>query len=265
MKDLVVITADADMQAVMQAILSRHQALRIHPLDYEVRRHYGRDAGLFRDGPEVTRSLKGEFRHLLMLWDFEGSGQERHATPEDSAASIQRRLDAISWKGISKGLAIVPELEEWIWHCPGAISKCGELDREDELYALLGNYCNRQGKSLDIIRRDEPKELLEFVWRKQLNRLPRPQDYERIARSASLVDWQHSPTFKAVTEQLRNWFPPRAAWEEVTRPSRLIPDAIPWLEGAAGKFPAAANQPSHSVCHTGAPGGPAKSTGRRCA
>ena len=72
MRDLVVITADADMEAVMRAVLKRPQALGIRDIAFEVRRHDGRDAGVFQNGPEVTRTLKSDFDRLLMLWDHHG-------------------------------------------------------------------------------------------------------------------------------------------------------------------------------------------------
>lgn len=46
MKDLFVLTADADMQAAMEALLSaRRRALGIRSIDFTVERHTQRDAG----------------------------------------------------------------------------------------------------------------------------------------------------------------------------------------------------------------------------
>ena len=208
MRDLQVIAADADMQAVMQAVLHRHQALGIRPVDYEVRRHDGRDLGLYQDGPEATRSLKGNFQHLLLLWDFHGSGQEHKATPESSAANLQLRLDAISWQGVSAAVAIAPELEEWLWYNTAAIGKwLGHAD-ESQLNPWLAEFSTQQEKPVELAKQELPKELFEFVCRRRWKRQPRVQDYAQIAKDASLAAWHSSATFKAVTEQLRVWFPP---------------------------------------------------------
>jgi hypothetical protein len=51
MKDLLVLTADADMQAVFRAILDRCDALGIRPISSAVDRHLYRDSGVFSDGP----------------------------------------------------------------------------------------------------------------------------------------------------------------------------------------------------------------------
>ncbi len=210
MRDLVVITADADMEAVMKAVLQRPLALGIRPVDHEVRRHDGRDSGLFQHGPDATRSLKGDFQRLLMLWDFHGSGQERKATAESSAAALCSRLDAISWKGISSGVSIDPELEEWLWHNPAAIEKWLPAGDRGKLGVWVEDFSGSRGETVESAKRRSPKELLEFVCVRSLKRRPRPQDYARIAEVASLADWQCSPTFKAVTGQLRAWFPPQS-------------------------------------------------------
>ncbi len=211
MRDLVVITADADMEAVMKAVLQRPLALGIRRVDHEVRRHDGRDSGLFQYGPEATRSLKGTFRHLLLLWDFHGSGQEHKATPESSAANLQLRLDAISWKGVSVAVAIAPELEEWLWHSTDAIRKWLGYADESQLNTWLGEFSTQQGKPVELVKRELPKELFQFVCHRRWKRQARVQDYAQIAEVASLVDWQSSPTLKAVTEQLRTWFPPQTS------------------------------------------------------
>jgi hypothetical protein len=55
MKDLFVLTADSDMQALVREVLGRHRDLQIRPIRFEVERYTGRDAGMVKDGPEFAR------------------------------------------------------------------------------------------------------------------------------------------------------------------------------------------------------------------
>lgn len=206
MRDLVVITADADMEAVMRAVLKRPQALGIRDIAFEVRRHDGRDAGVFQNRPEVTRTLKSDFDRLLMLWNHHGSGQEHKLSPEASAEDVQRRLDGVTWRDRSNALALCPELEEWLWHSPNAIGKWLGVP-DSQLSIWQEEFANQTGQTLKAIKRDSPKEMFQFICRKHRKRLPRIQDYGQIAEVASLAAWQSSPTFKSMTEQLKTWFP----------------------------------------------------------
>jgi hypothetical protein len=58
MKDLFVLTADADALALMSSILARHEALGIRLITFEVIRHPMKDAGVIKDGPETARMYK---------------------------------------------------------------------------------------------------------------------------------------------------------------------------------------------------------------
>lgn len=206
MKDLLVITADADTRVVMQAVLSRPQSLGIRPLTFDVRRHDGRDSGVFRDGPELVRNDKPQYARLLLLWDHHGSGQERRLSPEESAADVQGRLNSVTWKDRSAANVLVPELEEWLWHCPAAI---GAWIKENDatLDAWQEEFARASNRPLDEVHRHHPKELLHFVCRKSRQRIPVPRDYESIAQGASLTAWRSSPSFNRLVVQIQGWFP----------------------------------------------------------
>jgi len=48
-KNLVVLVPDADMEYATQALLTRHEALDIRPITFDIRRHLQRDAGCRSD------------------------------------------------------------------------------------------------------------------------------------------------------------------------------------------------------------------------
>ena len=90
MKDLFVLTADSDAQAVMRSVLVRHKALGIRPIEAEVQRFPGRDSGMVKEGPEIVRALikKADYSRLILVWDHHGSGW--HARDPKSATAARR-------------------------------------------------------------------------------------------------------------------------------------------------------------------------------
>ena len=128
MKDLFVLTADADAEALMRAVLSRHKALQIRQIDFDIKRFPGRDNGMVKEGPEIARVLvnKSEYSRLLLMWDHHGSGWEK-LNPDQAAIRIQERLDGVTWTGRSSAMVLVPELEEWLWL---RIPRDGDQDSE---------------------------------------------------------------------------------------------------------------------------------------
>ena len=212
MKDLVIITADADMKAVMEVVMDRPKSLGIRPINCEVHPNDGRDSALVKDGPELTRKHKAGFKRVLLLWDHHGCGRER-LPPDKVRGDVQDRLNSVSWRDRSNAVTLVPELEEWVWHSPNAIRvwlerETGRSLTDGELTSWQNEFAIQQDRSIDQIRQELPKELLEFVCRRCLQRKPRVRDYDIIARAASLDAWRASTSFQAVTGWLQRCFPP---------------------------------------------------------
>src|SRR5262245_18242562 len=112
MTSLFVLTADADQRAVLATILKRsfrHTTSRIEA-------HPDRDSGMVHNGPEFFGSAakKGAVEKVLLIWDHAGSGRERQSDDKVDA-DLALRLDHCTWKSTSAAIAILPELEEWLW------------------------------------------------------------------------------------------------------------------------------------------------------
>jgi hypothetical protein len=183
MKDLYVLAADADMEAVFRAVLARPDSLGIRPISFEIKPYWKHDAGVFREGPELLRAVpKGEFHFFLIAFDHDGSGC--NTRPEDCAKTVQQRLDTFTFTDRSAVVVIAPELEEWLWCHPSAIG-------------------NAQG--LEAMA--DPKERLHQVFLRRDKRIPRPRDYEQIVSRADLDAWDSSPSFRILKTTLQNWFP----------------------------------------------------------
>ena len=208
MKDLFVLTADSDMQALMRAVLARNRDLQIHPITFEVQRFPGRDSGMVKQGPEIARVLvkKTDYSRLILIWDHHGSGCHT-LRPEEAVKRIQQRLDGVTWADRSGAVVVVPELEDWLWHCPGSIARllgitAGEFD------AGTARAATQLQRTRERCRLESPKELFEAVLYQKKRRKPLPEDFKTLGSSANLKNWNGSETFARVVEILRAWFPP---------------------------------------------------------
>ena len=205
MKDLFVLTADADAEAVMRRVLRRPHAIGIREISCEVDRHIGRDPGIIHNGPALVRFKKGLFHRVLLLWDHQGSGKEGESshTVQDSMAT---QLDHLTWKDNHLAIAVVPELEEWLWHNPESVRKHLDIS-EQEMNIWVDEFVKKTDRDLGQAGRAGPKERFGHLVHKKRQHGPRPDDFEKIASIASLIQWQQSASFGAIVKRLREWFP----------------------------------------------------------
>ena len=207
MKDLFVLTADADAQALIRAVLQRHQNLNIKPISFEVQRFTGRDAGMVKAGPEIVRAMvkKTEYSRIILVWDHHGSGWDK-LNPTEAATRVERRLEGVTWTQRSAGVVVVPELEEWLWHCPADVARhlgANAADFETSITRAL----SRMNLTREQCCRERRKELFEAVVYYKKRRKPLPEDFEALGSSCDLSQWVQSETFARFVQTLRSWFP----------------------------------------------------------
>jgi hypothetical protein len=200
MKDLVILVPDKNTQYALKGALSRPEALGIRPISFEFRVHTGRDGGVRKSGPELIALDRRQFKHALLLLDYEGSGTE---SPEGTIleSELDRRLSA-QWKTDAKAIVIEPELDVWIWGGDNAIEAAidwpGAKGIRDWL-AEQGFAFQPNGKPI------RPKEAIEMALR--VARLPRSSSlYQSIATKLS-VRHCADEAFLRLRHQLRTWFP----------------------------------------------------------
>ena len=73
-KDLLVLAADLDIEQAIRGLLVRPHSLNIAEVDFEVRRHPGRDSGCRSGAVEFLRSFLQSYRYALVVFDLYGSG-----------------------------------------------------------------------------------------------------------------------------------------------------------------------------------------------
>ncbi|NGZ28245.1 MAG: hypothetical protein G8345_15300 [Magnetococcales bacterium] len=207
MKDLLVLVADADAEAIMRAILERPQAMGIRPITFGIQRHPMRDSGVFTKGAELTRMWKGNYQYVLVMFDYHGSGCT--ATVDKCLQEVDSQLDRITWSGHYLVTILQPEVEEWLWQTKSSIEEFFNISPE-KMGEYIGKFCKKYDckNDMDSMAR-YPKELIDYICHQVLNKghlLPR--DYQKIASHASLVSWQKSPSFQGMVTKLQEWFSP---------------------------------------------------------
>lgn len=162
---------------------------------------------MVKEGPEIARMKvqKADYTRLILIWDHHGSGW--HAMdPGAAIAKIQQRLNGVTWENRSAAIVLVPELEEWIWHCRASLAGHFRLapagfERIIEAIAL------RHGLQIERFARELPKEFFGELFYQQRRCQPLPADFANLAESANLEAWASSASFNRFRTVLRDWFP----------------------------------------------------------
>jgi hypothetical protein len=201
MKDLALLVADKNMDFAMRGILNRHKALGTRSVSYEIRQHVNRDGGVRTTGPETLALLRQQFRHGIVMLDWEGSGSKAK-----SAIALEQELDARlerTWGDRAKAIVIEPELDVWIWGSDNALVKILEWSEDQGIREWLTG----RGYAFDGSQKPmRPKEALNelMIW---LNHPRSSVLYERITGKISLAQCV-DPAFRRLRSTLQSWFPP---------------------------------------------------------
>jgi len=115
MRDLVVLVADKDMKATLDGLLKRNRSLGVRPLDLAIYAEPGHDPACARTGVQFLDHFHGQFRHALLIFDYEGSGMELPHSPSGLESEIDSRFHSGCWGANAKALVLDPELEAWVW------------------------------------------------------------------------------------------------------------------------------------------------------
>ena len=200
-KDLVILVADRNMEAVVSGLLERPQALNIHPITFDIFVHPRRDPGCLTGADDFLRPFSNVYRYALVLFDHAGCGREQ-SSPESLADEVKGRLERVGWAERAEAVVLAPELEIWAWTSSPHVPRClGWADRMPPLRDWLARTGYWQ---VDEAKPRQPKNAFEAALREV--RKPRSSAiYGDLARSVSLAG-HIEPAFFRLTQTLQKWF-----------------------------------------------------------
>lgn len=200
MNDLLLLVPDKNTQFALKGALTRHDALGIRPIEFDFLVHSGRDGGVRSSGATLAALKRNQFKHLLMIFDHEGSGAESKPASE-LTLELEKQLDR-HWGTDAHVIVIEPEVDVWMWGSDNVLSQL--LKWND--FAGIREWLQAKGYEMDGNDKPlRPKEALEEV----LMRLKEPRSsslYEKIAQRLSLPRCK-DPAFVRMHKILQNWFP----------------------------------------------------------
>ena len=199
-KDLAVLVADKNMETTVRGLLPRSESLGIRKIAFDIFVHPQRDPGCFRRGHDFLRPMVNRYAHALLLFDREGSGQERKTRD----VMVSARLAGAGWADRAAAVVLDPELETWVW------SDSPEVDRGlgwEGRQTSLRDWLEQQGVwPAGQQKPTDPKDAVERALRHV--RLARSSSiYGRLAGAVSLRRCQDA-SLAAFRNHLQNWFPP---------------------------------------------------------
>jgi hypothetical protein len=115
MKDLIVLTADKDMQQLLSGLLPRMPkvyASEVRTFSYDIKVHPLHDCG-YKGYGDFLRVFAQNYAYAIVLLDYEGSGF--HGSPADLAQAIENDVAQNGWQEKNACIVIEPELENWVW------------------------------------------------------------------------------------------------------------------------------------------------------
>lgn len=201
-QDLLVLVADKNMEIVLHALLQRHRALHIPPLQCSIRIHPHRDPGCANSGHIFMQPFARQYRFGLIVFDREGCGKSR-LTREQLETEVEHNLAACGWQNRSAVIVIDPELENWMWlESPHVSENLGWGKDMESLHIWLLDHGHVFSPVNKPVR---PKEAIEEALRhKKISRSS--SIYGHIAARVSFTACQ-DPAFLKLKRTLRNWFP----------------------------------------------------------
>lgn len=199
--DLVVLTADKDMEFFLKGVLNRPESLGIKLLSFEIYRHPQKDPGCFLTGHDFLRPFINRYEHALVILDREGCGKEilDRAKLEDE---VEGRLSSSGWGERSAAIVIDPELENWLWSSsPEVDTVLGWKGKSPKLCTWLSDKGFLSGEA---VKPRPPKQALQEALR--YVRKPWSSSlFHQIAKKVSLQRCS-DPAFFKLKEKLRQWF-----------------------------------------------------------
>lgn len=203
MKDLVVLVADKDTQFTLQGLFSRHKSLNIADISqsYDIFVHIQRDPGCYNQCVDFLRPFTKEYKYALVIFDHEGSGQEKRSR-EDIETELEQKLNNSGWEERAATIILEPELEIWVWGNSPQIEKI--LGWENQIPDLRKWLAQNSFLKESELKPARPKEAME----ESLRQIRKPRSsaiYQELAKTVSFKNCVDD-SFQKFKQVLQNWF-----------------------------------------------------------
>lgn len=190
------------MEYALRGLLERPEALGIRPIEKDIYVHHEHDPACARRGIGFLNMFSEQYRHSLLIFDYEGSGRES-IEPTELQENLNLEFTDSPWGERGKVIVLVPELEAWIWGDYRNVKDVmGWGNRIPDLRPwLIGQGWLKNERT----KPHRPKEA--FVAALRESRKPRSASlYEQIASKVSLRRCQDA-SFLRFKTVLQAWFP----------------------------------------------------------
>jgi hypothetical protein len=199
--DLVVLSADIDIEASIKAVIGRPHAVGIRQVTVEYVRHPGHDPGVFTTARQLLASYRDAGTHALAVLDCAWEGN-----PCEGADEVQMKVAtdlAADWGTAAAAIAIEPEVEVWLWSpSPHVAKSMGWNGTTDELRRWLESQELWQA---DHLKPHDPKEAFERACRRSRT-VPSSSVFGSVLSKVSLTSCT-DPAFLRMVKVLQAWFP----------------------------------------------------------
>ena len=203
MKDLVVLSADKNMEHTIKGLLSRPESLDIRRIVADVLIHPRRDPGCVNEGVAFLSGLSEYYHHGLLMFDYEGSGAENKYSFGDLQESLNAELISSPWQHRAKTIVLNPELEVWVWSkSPRVDDVAGWKNRNPSLRRWL---VERELLQEGEVKPARPKQAFEDALR-EVKKKRSSSLYQQIAEKVSF-DGCDDTAFLEFKRTLQGWFP----------------------------------------------------------
>jgi len=200
-KDLVVLTADKNIEFTIRGILERRESLDIRRVEYDVFGHPGRDPGCLKGSHDYLRPFINRYDYALVVFDREGCGRENLSRIQIEKF-VENELEKSGWNDRASVIVIDPELEMWVWSdSPHVESILGWKESKPCLRDWL-----KEMKFLDEgqIKPGRPKEAMEKVLCK-VGKSKSSKIFHRLSQKVSLNRCSDL-AFSKLKNVLQRWF-----------------------------------------------------------
>ena len=201
MSDLVVLCPDIRWRATLEALLQRHEALKLkRHLQVKVFNPPGHtDGGVRVHATELLASYVRQYKYAMVIIDYEGCGSKKSA--EEIQESLKNAVQ-MSWGERASAFVVEPELEAWMIGGHRHFSAVRRLEHVSVRDWLAEHYQWKIGAEKPA----DPKTAVEAVFRHHGAR-PSSANYRKIAARASLRTRScRCSSFQRFVEQLQSWF-----------------------------------------------------------